>query len=41
MHHSALSERSYHLREIKGAVLDPIAAFPLLRGMRALQLRVE
>jgi len=34
-------ERIYHYREINGAVLDPMAAYLLLRGMKTLQLRVE
>ena len=36
-----LVERIYHFREINGAVLDPMAAYLLLRGMKTLQLRVE
>ena len=36
-----LIERIYHYREINGAVLDPMAAYLLLRGMKTLQLRVE
>ncbi len=31
----------YHYREIMGAVLDPFAAYLLLRGMKTLDLRVE
>jgi len=38
---SDLIERIYHYREINGAVLDPMAAYLLLRGMKTLQLRVE
>ncbi len=37
---SDLIERIYHYREINGAVLDPMAAYLLLRGMKTLQLRV-
>ena len=38
---SELIERIYHYREINGAVLGPMAAYLLLRGMKTLQLRVE
>jgi cystathionine gamma-synthase len=38
---SDLIERIYHYREINGAVLDPMAAYLLLRGMKTLQLRIE
>jgi cystathionine gamma-synthase len=38
---SDLIEQIYHYREINGAVLDPMAAYLLLRGMKTLQLRVE
>ncbi len=38
---SDLIERIYHYREINGAVLDPMAAYLLLRGMKTLQLRVR
>ena len=31
----------YHYREITGAVLDPFAAYMLLRGMKTLDLRIE
>ena len=31
----------YHYREITGAVLDPFAAYLLLRGMKTLDLRIE
>jgi len=33
--------RIYHYREINGAVLEPMAAYLLLRGMKTLQLRVQ
>jgi len=33
--------RIYHYREITGAMLDPMAAFLLLRGMKTLHLRVR
>ncbi len=36
-----LIERIYHFREINGAVLDPMAAYLLLRGMKTLHLRVQ
>jgi len=36
-----LIERIYHYREINGAVLDPMSAYLLLRGLKTLQLRVE
>ncbi len=36
-----LIERIYHFREINGAVLDPMAAYLLLRGMKTLYLRVQ
>ncbi len=35
-----LIKQIYHFREINGAVLDPMAAYLLLRGMKTLQLRV-
>jgi len=38
---SELIERIYHYREITGAVLDPMAAYLLLRGMKTLQLRIH
>lgn len=31
----------YHHREINGAALDPMSAYPLLRGMKTLDLRIE
>ena len=34
-------KRIYHFREITGAVLDPMAAFLLIRGMKTLQLRLK
>ena len=34
-------KRIYHFREITGAVLDPMAAFLLIRGMKTLHLRVK
>lgn len=37
----ALVSAVYHYREITGAVLDPFAAYLLLRGMKTLDLRVE
>ncbi len=33
--------RIYHYREITGAMLDPMAAFLLLRGMKTLHLRIR
>jgi cystathionine gamma-synthase len=36
-----LVRRVFHYREITGAVLDPFAAYLLLRGMKTLALRVE
>jgi len=33
--------RIFHFREITGAVLDPMAAFLLIRGMKTLALRIE
>ena len=36
-----LIEGIYHFREINGAVLDPMAAYLLLRGMKTLHLRVQ
>jgi len=38
---SELIEPIYHFREINGAVLDPMAAYLLLRGMKTLELRVH
>ena len=38
---SMLVKRIYHYREITGAVLDPMAAYLLLRGMKTLQIRVH
>jgi cystathionine gamma-synthase len=38
---SNLIEAVYHFREINGAVLQPMSAYLLLRGMKTLQLRVE
>ena len=35
-----LIRKVYHFREINGAVLDPMAAYLLLRGMKTLHLRV-
>ena len=35
-----LVAKVYHFREINGAVLDPMAAYLLLRGMKTLHLRV-
>ena len=37
----ALIRQIYHFREINGAVLDPMAAYLLLRGMKTLHLRVR
>ncbi len=37
----ALVQQVYHYREITGAVLDPFAAYLLLRGMKTLDLRIE
>lgn len=37
----ALVQQVYHYREITGAVLDPFAAYLLLRGMKTLSLRIE
>jgi cystathionine gamma-synthase len=34
-------ERIYHYREINGAVLDPMAAYMLIRGMKTLALRIR
>jgi cystathionine gamma-synthase len=34
-------KRIYHFREITGAVLDPMAAFLLIRGMKTLHLRLR
>lgn len=36
-----LIEKIFHYREIHGAVLDPMSAYMLLRGMKTLDLRVE
>ncbi|NLG65590.1 MAG: cystathionine gamma-synthase family protein, partial [Actinobacteria bacterium] len=36
-----LVDRIFHFREITGAVLDPMAAFLLIRGMKTLALRIE
>ncbi len=36
-----LVQQVYHYREITGAVLDPFAAYLLLRGMKTLSLRIE
>ncbi len=36
-----LIQAVYHFREINGAVLDPMAAYLLLRGMKTLALRVR
>lgn len=36
-----LIEQIYHFREINGAVLEPMAAYLLLRGMKTLDLRVR
>ena len=36
-----LIERLYHFREINGAVLSPMDAYSLLRGMKTLALRIE
>jgi cystathionine gamma-synthase len=36
-----LVQQVYHYREITGAVLDPFAAYLLLRGMKTLDLRIE
>jgi cystathionine gamma-synthase len=36
-----LIEQIYHFREINGAVLEPMAAYLLLRGMKTLHLRVR
>jgi len=36
-----LIEKIYHFREINGAVLDPMAAYLLLRGLKTLHLRVQ
>lgn len=38
---TALVRQIYHYREITGAVLDPFAAYLLLRGAKTLALRVE
>ena len=38
---SELVQRIYHFREITGAVLDPMAAFLIIRGMKTLHLRVK
>ena len=37
---TALVERIYHFREINGAVLDPMAAYFLIRGLKTLHLRI-
>ncbi|MBX3082027.1 MAG: cystathionine gamma-synthase family protein [Anaerolineae bacterium] len=36
-----LIEQIYHYREINGAVLDPMSAYLLLRGMKTLDLRIQ
>ncbi len=36
-----LIQQIYHFREINGAVLDPNAAYMLLRGMKTLHLRIR
>jgi cystathionine gamma-synthase len=36
-----LVEQIYHYREITGAMLDPMAAYLLIRGMKTLHLRVR
>lgn len=36
-----LIQQIFHYREITGAVLDPFAAYLLLRGLKTLQIRVE
>ncbi|MBN1219078.1 MAG: cystathionine gamma-synthase family protein [Anaerolineae bacterium] len=36
-----LVHQIYHFREINGAVLDPMAAYLLLRGMKTLHLRIR
>ena len=36
-----LIHQIYHFREINGAVLDPMAAYLLLRGMKTLHLRIR
>jgi cystathionine gamma-synthase len=36
-----LVRQIYHFREINGAVLDPMAAYLLLRGMKTLHLRIR
>ncbi len=38
---ASLIEKIYHFREINGAVLDPMAAYLLLRGVKTLHLRVQ
>jgi cystathionine gamma-synthase len=38
---AALVEQIYHYREITGAMLDPMAAFLLIRGMKTLHLRIR
>jgi cystathionine gamma-synthase len=38
---SELVEQIYHFREINGAVLEPMSAYFLLRGMKTLHLRVR
>ncbi len=37
----ALIDKIYHYREITGAVLDPMSAYLLLRGMKTLDLRIH
>ncbi len=37
----ALIDKIYHFREITGAVLDPMSAYLLLRGMKTLDLRIQ
>ncbi|MBB5174183.1 cystathionine gamma-synthase family protein [Texcoconibacillus texcoconensis] len=36
-----LVESIFHYREVNGAVLDPMSAYFLLRGMKTLQIRIE
>jgi cystathionine gamma-synthase len=38
---NALIQQIFHYREITGAVLDPFAAYLLLRGLKTLEIRVE
>lgn len=37
----SLVEKIYHYREITGAMLDPMSAYLLLRGMKTLHLRIR